>query len=81
MVTEEQPLVIWMQKWEFSSRGGGLLRDSQSRLSLSVVGMNSRANYLRRRSVRACFMTCPPTTAMEVVSGISFGQISTQFWA
>ena len=40
-----------------------------------------RAGYLRNRSVRACFMTWPPTSAIDVVMGISLGQISTQFWA
>ena len=82
MVTGEQPLVDWMQEWEFSSLGtggAGLRRDSWPGCPYGYCGRNSRAGYLRRRSPRACFMTWPPTTAIEVVSGISFGQISTQF--
>src|SRR6267142_545082 len=36
--------------------------------------------YSLNRSRMACFMTCPPTSEMDFVSGMSFGQISTQFW-
>ncbi len=35
----------------------------------------------RKRSPSACFMTCPPTSEMDLVSGISLGQTSTQFCA
>ena len=37
--------------------------------------------YLRNKSPTACFITCPATCEIELVSGISFGQISTQFCA
>ncbi len=38
-------------------------------------------NQRRKRSPNACFMTWPPTSEMDFVSGISLGQTSTQFWA
>jgi hypothetical protein len=37
--------------------------------------------YFLNRSPSACFITCPPTSAIDFVSGMSFGQISTQFCA
>ena len=37
--------------------------------------------YFRNKSPIACFITAPPTSAMERVRGISFGQASTQFCA
>lgn len=37
--------------------------------------------YLRIKSPSACFITCPPTSEMDLVSGMSLGQTSTQFWA
>ena len=39
------------------------------------------AIYVRKKSLIACHITCPPTSAMDLVSGISFGQTSTQFCA
>src|SRR5438270_11216336 len=38
-------------------------------------------SYWRKKSVSACFITARPTSAIAVVSGMSFGQISTQFCA
>jgi hypothetical protein len=35
----------------------------------------------RKRSPRACFITWPPTSEIDLVSGMSLGQTSTQFWA
>src|SRR5262245_12931859 len=37
--------------------------------------------HRRKRSPTACFITAPPTSAMERVRGMSLGQISTQFCA
>jgi hypothetical protein len=37
--------------------------------------------YRLKRSPKACFMTCPPTSEIDFVRGISLGQTSTQFWA
>ena len=37
--------------------------------------------YVMKKSRMAFFMTCRPTSAIEVVSGICFGQISRQFCA
>ena len=39
------------------------------------------ADYRLNRSPMACFMTAPPTSEIDRVSGISFGQASTQFCA
>ena len=39
------------------------------------------ANQRRKRSPKACFITWPPTSEMDFVSGISLGQTSTQFCA
>ena len=39
----------------------------------------SRIGYLRNRSPIACFMTAPPTSEIDFVSGMSLGQTSTQF--
>ena len=39
------------------------------------------ANQRRKRSPIACFMTSPLTSDIALVSGISFGQTSTQFCA
>ena len=38
-------------------------------------------NQRRKRSPMACFMTCPLTSEIDFVSGISLGQTSTQFCA
>src|SRR5262249_19233212 len=38
-------------------------------------------NQRRERSPMACFMTSRLTSEIELVSGISLGQTSTQFWA
>ena len=38
-------------------------------------------NQRRKRSPSACFMTCPPTSEMDLVNGMSLGQTSTQFCA
>src|SRR5579864_2194686 len=38
-------------------------------------------NQRRKRSPRACSITCPPTSEIDFVSGMSLGQTSTQFWA
>ncbi len=37
--------------------------------------------YFLNRSPIACFITWPPTSAIDLVSGMSLGQISTQFCA
>ena len=37
--------------------------------------------YFVNRSLIACFITCPDTAEMELVSGMSLGQTSTQFCA
>src|SRR5882672_804439 len=37
--------------------------------------------YFRNRSLIACFITCPLTSEIDFVSGMSLGHISTQFWA
>jgi len=39
------------------------------------------SNQRRNRSPTACFITAPPTSDIDRVSGISFGQASTQFCA
>lgn len=54
--------------------------DSWETLKPTAQSLKPRA-YLLNKSPIACFMTCPPTSAMDLVSGMSFGQISTQFWA
>jgi len=36
-------------------------------------------SYFLNKSPMACFMTWPPTSEMDFVSGISLGQTSTQF--
>jgi hypothetical protein len=41
----------------------------------------SDKNQRRKRSPMACFMTAPPTSEMDRVSGMSLGQTSTQFCA
>jgi hypothetical protein len=38
-------------------------------------------HHLLSKSPSACFITSPPTSAIDVVNGISLGQISTQFCA
>ncbi len=52
-------------------------------LSLGRFNPNPQSdkNQRRKRSPRACFMTCPLTSEIDFVSGISLGQTSTQFWA
>ena len=40
-----------------------------------------REHHRRSKSPIACFITAPPTSAIEVVRGMSFGQASTQFCA
>ena len=50
------------------------VRDPYPKKSLA-----NRKDYFRNKSATACFITCPPTSAMDLVSGMSFGQISTQF--
>lgn len=42
-------------------------------------GTNAAGPHFLNRSPMACFMTEPPTSEMERVSGISLGQTSTQF--
>ena len=37
--------------------------------------------YVLNKSFTACNITCPPTSAMDLVSGMSLGQTSTQFCA
>ena len=37
--------------------------------------------YVLKKSFTACHITWPPTSAMDLVSGMSFGQTSTQFCA
>lgn len=51
--------------------------------TLGKIGLGSPklATYFRNRSPMACFITEPPTSEMERVSGMSLGQISTQFCA
>ncbi len=46
-----------------------------------AVSRQSDKFQRRKRSPSACFMTCPPTSEMDLVSGISLGQTSTQFCA
>jgi len=47
----------------------------------SLTSDNRGFDQRRKRSPSACFMTCPPTSEMDLVSGMSLGQTSTQFWA
>jgi hypothetical protein len=49
-----------------------------ARGSCGQVGTRS---YVLKRSLMACHITWPPTSAMDLVNGNSFGQISTQFCA
>src|SRR5208283_1317986 len=37
--------------------------------------------YVRKKSLIACHITCPPTSAIDLVSGMSLGHTSTQFCA
>src|ERR1017187_4027668 len=61
---------------------GAKPRSSRPSLAWDSVGrLPLRELHFRSRSPKACFMTWPPTSAIDVVSGIVFGQISTQFWA
>src|SRR5260370_11158715 len=61
-----------------SADGGKTGRDGASPVPTEET---RKTRHLRSRSPSACFMTWPPTSAIDVVSGMSFGQISTQFWA
>ena len=37
--------------------------------------------YVLKKSFTACHITWPPTSAIDLVNGMSFGQTSTQFCA
>ena len=59
------------------SLGLGRNLDVTEAAQVAVIDKNQR----RKRSPRACFMTWPPTSEMDLVRGISLGQTSTQFCA
>jgi hypothetical protein len=61
--------------------GLGELIDVESCSHAFPSGLGVATNQRRKRSSSACFMTCPPTSEIDLVKGISLGQTSTQFWA
>ena len=54
---------------------------TQKREPVPALAEDIRLFYVIKKSRMAFFMTCRPTSAIEVVSGIYFGQISRQFCA
>jgi hypothetical protein len=64
------------------SRAFGIrIEDADLRRQSSLISASFKIDQLRKRSPMACFMTAPPTSEIDLVSGISLGQTSTQFCA
>jgi hypothetical protein len=69
---------LWPQCLKFLKK---LVTAKCAKCHCDLCGLEACGNYRRSKLLIACFMTAPLTSEIDCVSGMSFGQASTQFCA